>query len=214
VVSGFPRAITSGHATDTLPCFTPDGQKIVFTSTRGTDLYHHSNVLYEVPVAGGEPKTLGVLQYAQIQPTVTRDGQWMAFTALDEMQNANFYACVAPFGDPGFRFRLTSPNESCYGAAISPDGRAVAYTSPGPDRERGWDIWIRAVFSDAVYRVTNSAANDRSPSWSPDGQRLVFESNREGTYHLYVVDVSSLPVCSQARSEAKCRRGGGRHSRG
>ena len=198
---GRPKAITGGNATDTLPCFSPDGRSIVFTSTRGTDFYHHANVLYEVPVAGGEPRTWGVLKYAQIGPTISRDARWTAFTALDEYENENFYVCVSRHGEPGGRLRLSSPNESCYGASISPDGVAVAYTSPGPDRRWGWDVWVRAVLSDALYRITNSAANDRSPSWSPDGKQLIFESNREGSYALYTIDVAGLQLPAPAEAE-------------
>ena len=189
---GEPGALTAGPHTDTLPCFAANGRTIVFTSTRATDLYTSSNVLYEVTIDGGEPNTWGVFPYAQMQPSVTRDGSLVAFTALDALENENFYACVAPFGRPEERVRLTSPNESCYGASIAPDGSAVAYMSPGPGRRRGWDIWIRAVRSDALVRVTNSPGNDRSPSWSPDGRRLVFESNRDGSYQLFTINVSSL----------------------
>ena len=38
-------------------------------------------------------------------------------------------------------------------------------------------------------RVTRDDASDASPSWSPDGRRLFFYSNREGN-----VDLWSIPI--------------------
>ena len=40
----------------------------------------------------------------------------------------------------------------------------------------------------AVTRLTDSPAVDASPSWSPDGQHIVFMSNRDGTWDLYLVN--------------------------
>ncbi len=36
-----------------------------------------------------------------------------------------------------------------------------------------------------MSRLTTDPAEDRSPLWTPDGQRIVFASNREGTWGLF-----------------------------
>lgn len=36
--------------------------------------------------------------------------------------------------------------------------------------------------------LTQSKGDDRHPWWSPDGQRLVFESNRDGDWELFIID--------------------------
>jgi hypothetical protein len=45
-------------------------------------------------------------------------------------------------------------------------------------------------------RLTNNAAVDRFPTWSPDGQKLAFFSLRDGNYELYVInaDGSGTPA--------------------
>ena len=37
-------------------------------------------------------------------------------------------------------------------------------------------------------RLTNNAARDLDPSFSPDGQKIVFLSLRDGSYVLYVMN--------------------------
>lgn len=36
-------------------------------------------------------------------------------------------------------------------------------------------------------RLTDHPAEDRSPSWSPDGERLLFASDRDGAYEIYSI---------------------------
>ena len=39
-----------------------------------------------------------------------------------------------------------------------------------------------------VTRLTNDAAEDARPAWSPDGARIAFESDRDGQYDIYVMN--------------------------
>ena len=39
-----------------------------------------------------------------------------------------------------------------------------------------------------ITRLTYHDADDRGPSWSPDGERITFPSLRDGDWELYVVD--------------------------
>ena len=43
----------------------------------------------------------------------------------------------------------------------------------------------------AIRRLTDDSANYRSPSWSPDGRYIAFESNRDGDWGIYVMDIAS-----------------------
>ncbi len=44
--------------------------------------------------------------------------------------------------------------------------------------------------------LTNANGDDRHPFWSPDGQKLIFESNRDGNWNIYLIntDGSSLEL--------------------
>jgi Tol biopolymer transport system component/DNA-binding winged helix-turn-helix (wHTH) protein len=57
--------------------------------------------------------------------------------------------------------------------ALSPDGSLVAFTWDGEKRDNT-DIYVTAVDSPSLRRLTDSPAADVSPAWSPDGRTIAF----------------------------------------
>ncbi len=68
--------------------------------------------------------------------------------------------------------------------SVSPDGKRVAAerTEQGTQNR---DIWIFDAAGGTGTRLTTDPAWDAFPVWSPDGSRIVFTSNRGGTFDLY-----------------------------
>src|SRR3954462_13557418 len=73
---------------------------------------------------------------------------------------------------------------------ISPDGRWVAYTI----RETNWDdnayeteIWLADAAPGAARQLTNAKKSSQSPSWSPDGAKLAFVSDRTDKRQIYLI---------------------------
>ena len=67
-----------------------------------------------------------------------------------------------------------------YDPRISPDGRRVAVVIGDPG-----DIWIYDVSRPARTRLTFAPGSDNAPTWSPDGRRVAFSSQRSGSGDLY-----------------------------
>lgn len=64
---------------------------------------------------------------------------------------------------------------------VSPDGRRVAFTVTTLSEERDEylsNIWLVDLAGGEPRRLTTGPKRDRSPRWSPDGQRLAFLSER------------------------------------
>ncbi len=67
---------------------------------------------------------------------------------------------------------------------ISRDGRRVAMDIRDPQTGQA-DIWIYDLSRRVSTRFTSEPADNIFPIWSPDGSRIVFESNRKGSDDLY-----------------------------
>ena len=77
-------------------------------------------------------------------------------------------------------------------AQVSPDGKWVAFVVTVVDKAENLlnsDIWLVSSDGKDSRQLTSSPKHDRHPRWSPDGKRIVFESNRGGSFQLYTIQV-------------------------
>jgi Tol biopolymer transport system component len=70
-------------------------------------------------------------------------------------------------------------------AALSPDGRLIAYASDRSGRG-DMDIWVQQTSGGVPLRVTDDENDDQWPDFSPDGSQIAFRSERNGG-GVYVV---------------------------
>jgi len=56
------------------------------------------------------------------------------------------------------------------------------------NRDGNNEIYIMNADGSGVTRLTNTPADDRYPSWSPDGRRIAFASDRDGNFEIYAMN--------------------------
>jgi Tol biopolymer transport system component/imidazolonepropionase-like amidohydrolase len=66
--------------------------------------------------------------------------------------------------------------------AVSPDGRTVAFVAMG-------DLWLLPAGGGTPVQVTDDAAVEIDPAWSPDGSQIAFSSDRGGRMDLWIHDL-------------------------
>jgi dipeptidyl aminopeptidase/acylaminoacyl peptidase len=77
---------------------------------------------------------------------------------------------------------------------VSPDGKTVAYALTTVDfagNKSSSALWLASTEKGEPHQLTNvPGKKDRHPRWSPDGKKILFESNRSGETQLWVIDIA------------------------
>ena len=93
------------------------------------------------------------------------------------------------------RRQLTAGSYNDAHPAWSPDGSKIAFAT---DRDGNWEIYVMNADGTGQTNLTNNPASDCNflggggpgPSWSPDGNSIAFETDRDGNYQIYVMDAN------------------------
>ncbi|MEU4197490.1 amidohydrolase family protein [Kribbella sp. NPDC026611] len=78
--------------------------------------------------------------------------------------------------------------------SVSPDGRWLAF-------DLATAIWVTPATGGTSKRLTDDLQDATRPRWSPDGRRIVFQSYRDGNFHLWAIgrDGSDLQQLTTGR---------------
>jgi Tol biopolymer transport system component len=162
------------RGTTMLHVFPKPEADLVYQATRG----NRTTLLIARPGEDREPVMIFADGRHALDPAVSPDGQWIAFTSLGEMNNADIW--VARRDGSGLR-RLTTHAAVDEQPAWSPDGTRLAFRS---ERDGLGDIWVMNADGTGLVNLTRNTQrfgimSSFRPSWSPDGTRLVFAEGPE-----------------------------------
>ncbi|NQV37602.1 MAG: PD40 domain-containing protein [Candidatus Marinimicrobia bacterium] len=87
-----------------------------------------------------------------------------------------------PFG-PTSEFKTQVSEGTWMSCDVSPDGKTIVFDLLG-------DIYIMGIEGGEAVALTNGPAWDIQPSYSPDGQTIVFTSDRSGGDNIWTMDLS------------------------
>jgi Tol biopolymer transport system component/DNA-binding winged helix-turn-helix (wHTH) protein len=81
------------------------------------------------------------------------------------------------------------------GPAFSPDGSRIAFAwdgDPAPGT-KGFDLYVKAIGSETLLRLTRHPSEWISPAWSPDGTQIAFHRVAGADTGIYVVPALGGP---------------------
>jgi DNA-binding winged helix-turn-helix (wHTH) protein/Tol biopolymer transport system component len=73
--------------------------------------------------------------------------------------------------------------------AFSPDGSRIAFAWSGDPAQgaKGFDLYVKAIGSETLLRLTHHPSESISPAWSPDGTQIAFHRIAGADTGIYVV---------------------------
>jgi Tol biopolymer transport system component/DNA-binding winged helix-turn-helix (wHTH) protein len=185
IETGEKKKLTSppvGTVGDSYPAFSPDGKMLAFmrsSSSATTDLYL-------LPLTGGgQPQQLTFDTTSIFGITWTADGREIIFSSRRGSSICNLWRIPATGGAPE---RLPTIGQNVVSPAISRQGDRLVYTQ-ALDETNIWRLPLDGTGKGGVATsIISSTLADNGPDYSPDGQKIVFASNRSGDFGLWVCD--------------------------
>jgi len=183
---GEPVRVTDDPAIDWSPAWSPDGRYLNFSSNRSGGFN-----LWRVAIdessgrPRGEPMPVPIPRSSIGHLSFSADGTSIAMTSYSAQSNIEALAFDPQNGTVGARRKVTNTSETPSSPSVSPDGQWVAFHQELSNGRE--DLWVVRRDGTRLRQLTNDAAHDRRPSWSNDGNRLMFYSDRSGRYQVWTI---------------------------
>ena len=182
------KNLTHHSAEDKNPSWSPNNDRIVFVSNRGSG----SNLIFNLFIMNADgsdvvqlTRGLGSCNH----PSWSPDGKTIAFS-----YEYNRRCEIDLINLDGTHFKQLVSDLNNHSMPVwSPDGKQLAFVSSLWDREKkemgSRDIYFVNADGTNVAKLTNSPADDYAPIWSADGRKLAFVSTRRGSADIYYINL-------------------------
>ena len=178
-------AVTADAALDWNPVWSPDGQELYFISDRGGSMN-----LWRVGIDERTGRTRGVPQPVTVPASYIKflsfsaDGKRFIYSQAQRRVNLSSIEFdktrMVTIGDPA-PAGMGADNIANF--SFSPDGTKIVYDTVGDPHE---DLWISNLNGSGRRRLITGDLN-RAPEWSPNGEEILFFSNRRGLYDVWSI---------------------------
>jgi len=191
---GQPVRLTDSALEKSQPDWSHDGLRIAFRGQSKED-----SEIYVMKADGSDVTRLTDNAADEERPIWSPDGKQILFSFVSDNGSYDLWLMNADGAD---RRRLTdSPGTQEVFSDWAPDGKSIVYMA-NPEGARDFDLYRMTLNDNSIEEVVNTPFVDEDPQFSIDGRFIVFQSNRDGNYEIYVVgadggnaiDISNHPA--------------------
>ncbi len=178
-----PVRLTDNPADDRDPAWSPDGQRIAFSSRRDGNWE-----LYVLDLYSGEVERLTYDLAYEGAPSWSPDGLWLAYEAYYE-GSLDIYIMKADGSEGPYPVTRNPWPDFSPAWTSSPDGRELAYVAL---RDGNQDIYLLSLDDPNEARAVNltrtAGADEDNPAWAPGGGLLAYDALEGGIRLVYAID--------------------------
>jgi len=175
--SGEAIQITKDEFKNESPIWSPDGDKLAFFSVRGKQ-----HAIWQMPVFGGSPKLVATVEDGSSQLQFWSKKDLIYYETKD-----NIFAVDVNSGQTKQITDLDSKTVNAQSSSLSPDEQQIAYTTVDGET---WSVWAMSLKDNSPKKLVSAAAEIRNTIWHSDNRRILYSSPVDGTFQIFVTDVS------------------------
>jgi TolB protein len=177
------------------------GDEILFASDRNTDYRQGDYDLYKLDPTGLMLEKLSRFPVYDSYVSASPDGNRYVVCSRKD-GNSELYIID---GSGRVETQLTNNKFEDRDPSWSPGGFRIAFRS---NRGGAWDIWVKNVDGSNLRQLTSYEGNDHlhgyqegPPRWSPAGDQILFSSERDGDFDIYVVRANGYGLTNLTDNE-------------
>jgi len=159
------------------PAFSPDGNYLAFVGGPG----FFSSDVFVVPVNGGKARAVTSVHSSIFGLAWTTDSEQLVFNS----NHAGLPSLWRVRMSGGDLESIQAAANSAYYPSIAPNGNRLAFVLNNEDSNI-WKVPLFRARTEQPAKIIASTTEDSTPSYSPDGQRIVFGSKRSGSDEIYI----------------------------
>ena len=208
---GEPEQITSTGRWCDCPAYSPDGATIAYVSNVAGN-----NDVWLMDADGRNPRRITTYEGSDGHVCWTPDGGSLIWSSDRDLGDADLWQVEL---DSGVKTQLTGAYGADIDPSVSPDGRFVAFVSNrayrlDPEnlhRDRDKDIYLQELASGECVRLTESQGADAAPTWSPDGDMILYTAGDDhSSGRLRLLNVGEVIAAMDAGDRREIERAGDR----
>ncbi len=172
----FPTAAPTG---DHAPRWVRPGLLVYSSDLSGTlDLWY-------LEVSTGATRRLTAFAGDELLPAPRPGGPGLAYVERSGSGPGRIVLLPDTAATPLQRYYLTPPSIDASEPSWDPSGSALCFSAP--DAGGHTHIWKLSLADTLAVELTTGSADDRSPRYSPDGARILFDSDRNALWGVWTV---------------------------
>lgn len=181
-------SVSKGY--DAEAVYHPNHPSLVWTSERSRGLVQ----LYLMNVNGKGVNRISKENSIEVQAQFHPSGHGLVFVRFSPDYSSSQMIYEDLKNKTQIPLGISRPGKYQMSPFWHPQGQLIVF-SANTDDDKNFELYVINKDGSCLRRLTYNLGTDALPALSPDATKIVFTSNRNGSFQLYQMDFSPPPAC-------------------